>query len=173
MKKIFFVLLCVSQILFFSCSSDENENKSEIVGTETKKIDWQKPEVKDKVMRVIDKHYIDNSFRKGMLSLGYLDRIANKRLQLSLQKIEQDSIYPIDGKRVFMKVILRNTADKDSSRVEMDYEVEEKRTSSPSTTDSVYYEIVSLNLRKVGQEQRYTLKKEGNFWVKEILAVAQ
>lgn len=167
--KVFVTQLFIFSFVLYACSSESEKQSQESEITAKKElVDWNDAKVRDRVMRTIDKHFIDNSLRKGQLHYYFQDMITNKRLAFVLSKIETDSIYPLSEKRVFMKV--KTVTDKGDSLV-FDYEV--SVTQAELKPDSLIYEVQSLNLRKVNQEQRYLLKKEGNFWAKEILAVAQ
>ncbi len=161
--------LLIFSTLISACSSDgEKQSQESEITAKKERVDWNDAKVRDKVMRTIDKHFVDNSLRKGALHYYFDDLISNKRIAFVLGKIEIDSIYPLSEKRAFMKV--NTITDKGDSLV-FDYEV--SVTPAMMKPDSLIYEVQSLNLRKVNQEQRYLLKKEGEFWVKEILAVAR
>ncbi|SFE82409.1 hypothetical protein [Thermoflexibacter ruber] len=167
--KVFVIQLFIFSFVLYACSSDgEKQSQESEITAKKELVDWNDAKVRDRVMRTIDKHFVDNSIKKGLLHYYFQDMITNKRLAFVLSKIETDSIYPLSEKRVFMKV--RTVTDKGDSLV-FDYEVSVKQ--AELKPDSLIYEVQSLNLRKVNQEQRYLLKKEGNFWAKEILAVAQ
>ncbi len=165
-KKNIGLLVLVS--LISSCSSGETNTEEQEVEIKAKpaEVDWDK--AKNPVMRAIDKHYVDNTLRQSMLQYQFRDNVKGKVLPFTLASIRQDSIYPLSGTRAFMRVDTRS--DKGDSLI-FDYEV--KAAPSPEKADSMVYNVESLNLRKVNNEQRYNLKKEGNFWVKEILAIAQ
>jgi hypothetical protein len=153
--------------LFFSCSSESEKAEQT---TEIKAVlpttDWSTN--KRNLALAISGHYTENTYQKGQMSYLFKDMVAQKTIYLTLAAIQQDSIYPISGTRAFMRVDART--EKGDSLI-FDYEV--KATPAPEKADSMVYNVESLNLRKVNNEQRYILKKEGNFWVKEILAVAQ
>ncbi len=169
MKKMMYRkgLFLIVSLAFYACSSGEQqaEQTTEITAKPVA-IDWNK--LKDPIMRAIDKHYVDNTFRKGFLKYTFTDRVANKSISFTLGKIEQDSIYMLSETAVFMKVNART--DNGDSLV-FDYEV--SATPAKIRPDSMVYEVKSLNLRKFNQEQRYTLKKEENFWIKELIAIEQ
>jgi hypothetical protein len=89
-------------------------------------------------------------------------------IHFNLGLIEQDSLFPISETNAFMKV---NGRTPQGVSLIFDYEVVAKK--SRDKADSMLYEVRSLNLRKVDQEQRYFLRKEGDFWTKEIIRIAQ
>lgn len=156
-----------------SCSLSETDTNREEQEQEIKakplEANWADAKVRDKAMRAIDKHYVDNTLKQSRLTYEFRDQVKQGALIFfSLSAIHQDSIYPLSGTRAFMRVDTRS--DRGDSFV-FDYEI--KASPAKEKADSLVYEVESLNLRKVNNEQRYILKKEGNFWVKEILAVAQ
>lgn len=172
-NKLLLVCAMFSTFFFVACSSgdkQESENTEISASSQSKGVDWNDSKVRKAVALTISNHYVDNSFKKGRLDFPYLDRVSNQQLFLAMQKIEEDSIFPLSKERAFVKVITKNT-QQDSALVEMHYEVINKY--DKIKFDSSYYEIVSISLRKVGKQERYVLRKEGDFWTKEILAVAQ
>lgn len=171
-NKLFIVCAIFSTFFLVACSSGDKQesDNNEISNTpQAKGVDWKDSKVRKALTLTISNHYIDNSFKKGRLDFPYLDRVTNKQLYLALHQIQEDSIFPIGKERTFVKVITKSQPD--STVVEMDYEVMNRY--DKIKPDSNYFEIVSISLRKVGAQQRYTLKKDGEFWIKDILAVAQ
>lgn len=166
LKKMMCVLTFVA--IISACSSGENNTEEQEIEIKAKplEVDWSK--AKDQVLYAIDKHYVDNTLRQSMLQYQFRDNVKGKVIFFSLGAIQKDSIYPLSGTRAFMRVDGRT--EKGDNLI-FDYEV--KATPSPEKADSMVYNVESLSLRKVNNEQRYNLKKEGNFWIKEILAIAQ
>lgn len=163
--------MLVLVFLISACSSGENNTGEQEVEIEAKPLEanWADAKVRDKAMRAIDKHYVDNTLKQSRLTYEFRDQVKQGALVFfSLSAIQKDSIYPLSGTRAFMRVDTRS--DRGDSFV-FDYEI--KASPAKEKADSLVYEVESLNLRKVNNEQRYTLKKEGNFWVKEILAIVQ
>lgn len=159
----------VASVMFFSCSSDDGQKEE---GAEIKEkkvsVNWADAKVKDGIMRAVDRHYLENTYKQNRMTYEFRDNVTKGIVFFSLGKIHQDSIYPLSDTRSFMRV---DTYSDKGEQFIFDYEVSAKP--AVVNNDSLVYTVESLNLRKVNQEQRYTLKKEGNFWVKEILAVAQ
>jgi len=163
-----YILVFIASSVLFACSSGEQNEESTEIKEKVGGINWAGAKVKDGVMRIIDKHYVDNTLRQSRLTYEFRDNVAGSLLFVSLVGIRQDSIYPMSDTRAFMRVDTRT--EKGDSLI-FDYEVSAKP--AVVNNDSLVYEVESLNLRKVNQEQRYSLRKEGNFWVKEILSVAE
>ncbi|MCU0391740.1 MAG: hypothetical protein MUE81_11540 [Thermoflexibacter sp.] len=163
------IVFAVMSLFIVACGSGNNdENSTTEITAQKPKVDWNDAKIRDKVMRIIDKHFVDNTLRQSLLLYQFQDNVKGKPVYFSLGKIEQDSIYPLSEKRTFMKV--HTKTDKGDSLV-FDYEV--SVIPAKEKADSLVYTVESLNLRKFNEEQRYILKKEGNFWIKEILAIAQ
>jgi hypothetical protein len=169
MKKMIYkqMILLALSFAFYACSSSETQTEeSTEIATKAIATDWNKAKVP--VMRTIDRHYVDNTLRKSQLQYEFRDHVVNRNLYFTLGNIEQDSIYPRSETNAFMKV---NAITDKGEPLVFDYEV--SATPAKEKPDSTVYEVKSISLRKFNQEQRYLLKKEGNFWTKEILAVAQ
>jgi hypothetical protein len=161
-------LLYIIIIVFSSCSSTNQENNQEKneIGATQLKANWQQD--KEKVLRIIDKHFMDNTLRKGVRYAIFLDKVSDAKRSYFINYVHQDSIYPLDDTRTFMKVSATSfTSSKDS--LIFDYQVTLKNKPTQEGKDSLYYEVTDVSLRKFNNDQRYVLKKEGNYWTKEIL----
>ena len=160
----------IGAILFstvlFSCSSGDKEQSEEEISKKIS-VNWEAD--KERIMRVIDRHFLENTLPKGTTEYEFRDLMkSGMPIHFNLGLIEQDSLFPMSETSAFMKV---NARTPQGVSLIFDYEVIAKE--SRDKADSMIYQVRGLNLRKVADEQRYFLKKEGNFWVKEIVKIAQ